>query len=202
MKLQIQRLIRLKQKGDPTWTEKFDEVSKVLLDHIDILTETSNEFSTFARLYSEEHTEIDLDALLEEEVSMFDNRDGVTFSYMGLAGAMVCGPRPQLTRVIVNLLGNAVQAVEGVEDAKVYVALRKSTQEGFYDIVVEDNGPGVSEENRERLFTPNFTTKNGGSGLGLAISRSILESCGVTIGYTRSFTLGGACFTVTYPAEN
>ena len=202
MKLQIQRLIRLKQKGDPTWTEKFDEVSKVLLDHIDILTETSNEFSTFARLYSEEHTEIDLDALLEEEVSMFDNRDGVTFSYMGLAGAMVCGPRPQLTRVIVNLLGNAVQAVEGVEDAKVYVALRKSTQEGFYDIVVEDNGPGVSEENRERLFTPNFTTKNGGSGLGLAISRSILESCGATIGYTRSFTLGGACFTVTYPAEN
>ena len=79
------------------------------------------------------------------------------------------------------------------------VALRKSTREGFYDIVVEDNGPGVSEENRPRLFTPNFTTKNGGSGLGLAISRSILESCGATIGYTRSFTLGGACFTVTYP---
>lgn len=201
MKLQIQRLIRLKLKGDPSWTEKFDEVSKVLLDHIDILTETSNEFSTFARLYSEEHTEIDLDVLLEEEVSMFDNRDGVTFSYMGLSGAMVDGPRPQLTRVIVNLLGNAVQAVEGVEDAKVYVALRKSTREGFYDIVVEDNGPGVSEENRSRLFTPNFTTKNGGSGLGLAISRSILESCGATIGYTRSFTLGGACFTVSYPAR-
>ena len=199
MKLQIQRLIRLKQKGDPTWVEKFDEVSKVLLDHIDILTETSNEFSTFARLYTEEHTEFDFDALLQEEISMFDNREDVKFSYIGLSGAMISGPRPQLTRVIVNLLGNAVQAVEGTPDAQVLVSLRRSTQEGFYDFVVEDNGPGVSEENQERLFTPNFTTKNGGSGLGLAISRSILESCGATIGYSRSFTLGGACFTVTYP---
>ena len=131
---------------------------------------------------------------------MFDNHDKVKFTYMGMEGVRVRGPKPQLTRVFVNLLGNAVQAVEGQEDAQVYVSLRKSSADGFYDIVVEDNGPGVPEEHRERLFTPNFTTKNGGSGLGLAISRSILESCGATISYSRSFTLGGACFTVTYPA--
>ena len=201
MKLQIQRLIRLKQKGDSSWQDKFDEVSKVLLDHIDILTETSNEFSTFAKLYTEEHTDIDLNVLLEEEVSMFDNKEGVSFSYMGLSGAMIKGPKPQLTRVFVNLLGNAVQAVENVENPKVLVELRKSTQDGFYDVVVSDNGPGVSEENRSKLFTPNFTTKNGGSGLGLAICRSILQSCGAGIAYSRSFALGGACFTVTYPAE-
>ena len=46
---------------------------------------------------------------------------------------------------------------------------------------------------------PNFTTKNGGSGLGLAISRSILEKCGATINYHRSYTLNGACFTIRYP---
>ena len=201
MKLQIQRLIRLKQKGDPSWQDKFDEVSTVLLDHIDILTETSNEFSTFARLYSEEHTEFDLDSLLQEEISMFDNREDVRFDYIGLAGACVKGPKPQLTRVFVNLLGNAVQAVEGLSGARVLVSLRKSMRDGYYDIVVEDSGPGVSEENQSKLFTPNFTTKNGGSGLGLAISRSILESCGASIAYSRSFTLGGACFTVTYPAD-
>lgn len=201
MKLQIQRLIRLKGKGDPSWQDKFDDVSKVLLDHIDILTETSNEFSTFAKLYSEEHTDINIDALLQQEISMFDNREDVQFSYMGLEGAMIKGPRPQLTRVFVNLLGNAVQAVEGRGGAKVLVSLRKSVREGCYDIVVEDNGPGVSEENIEKLFTPNFTTKNGGSGLGLAISRSILESCGATISYSRSFTLQGACFTICYPAR-
>ncbi len=201
MKLQIQRLIRLKAKGDPSWQDKFDDVSKVLLDHIDILTETSNEFSTFAKLYSEEHTDINLDALLQQEISMFDNREDVQFSYMGLEGATIKGPRPQLTRVFVNLLGNAVQAVEGRGGAKVLVSLRKSVREGCYDIVVEDNGPGVSEENIDKLFTPNFTTKNGGSGLGLAISRSILESCGATISYSRSFTLQGACFTICYPSK-
>ena len=201
MKLQIQRLIRLKQKGDPAWQDKFDDVSKVLLDHIDILTETSNEFSTFAKLYTEEHTRLDLDKMLQEEIAMFDNREDVEFTYMGLHGAMVLGPKPQLTRVFVNLLGNAVQAVEGRGGAKVYVSLRKSATEGYYDIVVEDNGPGVSEENVSKLFTPNFTTKNGGSGLGLAISRSILERCGATISYSRSFSLGGACFSVCYPAD-
>ena len=200
MKLQIQRLIRLKQKGDPSWQEKFDDVCKVLLDHIDILTETSNEFSTFAKLDTEEHTLLDLDLMMQEEISMFDNRDDVEFIYIGLHDAIVRGPKPQLTRVFVNLLGNAVQAVEGRGGAKVYVSLRKSSKEGYYDIVVEDNGPGVSEDNIPKLFTPNFTTKSGGSGLGLAISRSILDRCGATIGYSRSFVLQGACFTIQYPA--
>jgi len=201
MKLQVQRLIRLKSKGDPSWQDKFDEVSKMLLDQIDILTDTSREFSTYARLSSEEHTEIDVDTLLQEEVAMFDNRENVKFEYIGLSGATVNGPRPQLARVFQNLLSNAVQALEGQDDARIYVSLRKSTADGFYDIVVEDSGPGVSEENRGKLFTPNFTTKNGGSGLGLAICRSILQTCDATITYSRSFTLGGACFTVTYPAS-
>lgn len=200
MKLQIQRIVRLKQKGDPQWQERFDEVSKVLLDHIDILTETANEFSTFAKLYSEESTVIDIDKVLQEEIAMFDGKEGVRFDYAGLSGATISGPKPQLTRVFVNLLNNAVQAVEERPDGRVFVSLRNSVEgDGFFDIVFEDNGSGVSEENVERLFTPNFTTKSSGSGLGLAISRSVLERCGAKIRYSRSFTLGGACFTITYP---
>ena len=79
------------------------------------------------------------------------------------------------------------------------MALRNSQRDGYYDIVVEDNGPGVKEENRAKLFTPDFTTKTGGSGLGLAICRNIVEKCNGDITYSRSFTLGGACFTVRYP---
>ena len=201
MKLQIQRIMRLKQKGDPGWQDKFDEVTQVLLDHIDILSETANEFSTFAKLYTEEPKEIDLDKILKEEISMFDNRADIRFEYIGLDGACVQGPKPQLTRVFVNLINNAVQAVEGIPDARVFVALRNSGRDGFYDIVVEDNGSGVSEENIGKLFTPNFTTKSGGTGLGLAISRSVLERCGASISYSKSFTLGGACFTIQYPKQ-
>ena len=201
MKLQLQRVIRLKQKGDPAWQDRFEEASQVILDHIDILTDTANEFSTFAKLYTEESVEIALDKLLREEISMFDNKDNVSFEYLGLDGVTVRGPKPQLTRVFVNLLGNAVQAIGEAPEGRVRVSLRRSVEDGFWDIVVEDNGPGVAEENIERLFTPNFTTKNGGSGLGLAISRSILERCGATISYSRSFSLGGACFTVRYPSS-
>lgn len=203
MKLQLQRIIRLKQKDAPDWQDKFDEVTAVLLDHIDILTETANEFSTFAKLYSEEPTTIDLDKVLREEMSMFDNREDIRFDYMGLSGVTVTGPKPQLTRVFVNLINNAVQAVDGMaEGGRVVVSLRNSVQDGWYDIVFEDNGPGVSEENVSKLFTPNFTTKSGGTGLGLAISRSVLERCGATISYSRSFVLGGACFTIRYPKDS
>lgn len=200
MKLQIQRLVRLKSKGDPSWQDKFDEVSKVLLDHIDILDETAGEFSTFSKLYTEEPTEIDLDTVLQEEISMFDSKTGVHFDYFGLAGARISGPKPQLIRVFVNLINNAVQSLSGREDGRIVVSLRNSSAgDGWYDIVFEDNGDGVAAENVPKLFMPNFTTKNGGSGLGLAISRSILERCGATISYSRSFTLGGACFTIRYP---
>lgn len=199
MKLQIQRLIRLKEKNAPDWQEKFDEVSAILLDHIDILSNTANEFSTFAKLYSEESTSFDLDKVLRKEISMFDSRDDISFEYMGLADAVVTGPKPQLTRVFVNLINNAVQAVDERGDGRIVVSLRNSVRDGYYDIVVEDNGDGVSDENISKLFTPNFTTKSSGSGLGLAISRSILEKCDATISYSKSFTLGGACFTVIYP---
>ena len=200
MKLQLQRLIRLKQKGDPHWQDIFDEVAKVVLDHIDILSETANEFSTFAKLYTEEPTEMDLDLVLQEEIAMFDNRENIKINYMGLRDAKATGPKPQLTRVFVNLINNAIQAVEEQGGGTIQVSLRNSSSgDGFYDIVFEDSGPGVASENVDKLFTPNFTTKSSGTGLGLAISRSILERCGARISYSRSFVLGGACFTIVYP---
>lgn len=201
MKLQLQRLIRLKQKGDPRWQDKFDEVSAIVLDHIDILSDTANEFSEIAKLPSEQMTDIDLDRLIPEEVSMFSGREGVSIDYIGLEKAVIVGPKPQLTRVIVNLLTNAVQAVEEVPDGRIMVSLRNSVERGYYDVVFEDNGPGVSDDNLDKLFVPNFTTKSSGSGLGLAISRSILERCNASISYSRSFALGGACFTIRYPRK-
>ena len=210
IKLEIQRLIRLKQNGNPKWEEKFDMVSSVVLEHIDILTETANEFSTFAKLYTEEPVLMDLDKVLREQLMIFDNKENIRIDYIGTKEAFVMAPRPQLIRVFVNLITNAIQAVEirqkeAVENGEepiagnVLIALRNSTKDGFFDIVIDDNGPGVKEENLGKLFTPNFTTKSGGTGLGLAICRNIIEKCDGTISYSRSFGLGGASFTVTLP---
>ena len=213
IKLELQRLIRLKQKGNPAWEEKFDKVSAVVLEHIDILTDTANEFSTFAKLYSEEPVLLDLDRILKDQLLIFDNRENIRISYLGMEEAFVMAPKPQLIRVFVNLITNAVQAVEirqkeleAEGDAsflgRIVIYLRNSTKDGFYDVVVDDNGPGVKEENIGRLFTPNFTTKSAGTGLGLAICRNIMEKCGGEISYKKSFALGGASFTVTIPKRN
>lgn len=210
IKLEIQRLIRLKQNGNPAWEEKFDKVSDVVLEHIDILTETANEFSTFAKLYSEEPVLMDLDKTLKDQILIFDNRENVHIQYMGMPDAFVMAPKPQLIRVFVNLLTNAIQAVEiqhkeslerGEEPVpgRILICLRNSTREGYYDVVFDDNGPGVSDENLHKLFTPNFTTKSGGTGLGLAICRNIIEKCEGEIRYQKSFALGGASFIVTLP---
>ena len=210
IKLEIQRLIRLKQRHDPNWDEKFDKVSSVVLEHIDILTETANEFSTFAKLYSEEPVRLDLDATLRDQLLIFDNKENINIAYLGMPDAYVTAPKPQLIRVFVNLLTNAIQAIEiqqkqteeeGKPAAKgeILICLRNSTVDGYYDIVFEDNGPGVSEENQSRLFTPNFTTKSAGTGLGLAICRNIVEKCNGEITYRKSYNLYGACFTVRLP---
>lgn len=212
IKLEIQRLIRLKENNNPKWEEKFDQVTAVVLEHIQILSDTANEFSTFAKLYTEEPVRMNLDKVLQDQILIFDNKENIRISYIGLSEAYVVAPKPQLIRVFVNLITNAIQAVEiqqkeaierGEEpiEGKVLICLRNSTKSGYYDIVFDDNGPGVKGENLSKLFTPNFTTKSGGTGLGLAICRNIIEMCNGQISYQKSFALNGASFTVTIPKE-
>ena len=210
IRLKIQKLQRLRANGSPDWDAKFDETAKVILEQIDVLADTASGFSAIAKLYGEQAVEVDIDKMLSEQTFMFDNRDNVDIDYIGFAGARTVAPQSQLVRVFVNLITNAIQAIEmrqdeqtasGVEPekGKIIVSLRNSTEDGFYDVVVDDNGTGVKEENLSKLFVPNFTTKSSGTGLGLSICRSIVESCNGTITYSRSYVLGGACFTVKLP---
>ena len=202
IKLKLQMLIRMKQSGNPAWQDRFDEVAATVLEHVDVLAASADQFSTFAKLYDQAPERIDLDALVSQEVFLFDAREDLSIEYIGLEGAWVEGPKPQLTRVLVNLITNAVQAVEAARPeggGRILVSVRNSVRDGYYDMVVEDNGPGVSEDIQDRIFQPDFTTKSSGSGLGLAICSKIVEHCGGSIAYSRSFALGGACFTVQYP---
>lgn len=205
MKLSIQYLMRMKEAGVPGWEEKLESVSKSLLEQIDTLSQTATEFSSFARFYTEDITRIDLDALIREQRVLFDNREDLSFEYCreGSGEAPVDGRRSQLARVFVNLITNAVQALDsvGTDGGRIRITLSpaKISDSDAWQIDVEDNGPGVGEADLEKLFTPNFTTKKTGTGLGLAICRSIIEQSQGTIGYSRS-ELGGARFTIVLPA--
>ena len=206
MKLSIQYLMKLKEENVPGWETKLESVSKSLLEQIDTLSQTASEFSSFARFFSEEVTRIDLVALIEEQLELFDNREDLRFEFVRSeedGSAWVDGRRSQLARVLVNLITNAIQAIDsaGITDGHIRISLTSEQLEEApaWRIDIDDNGPGVSEEDMAKLFTPNFTTKKTGTGLGLAICRSIIEQSQGTIGYSRS-NLGGARFTITLPA--
>ena len=200
MKLSIQYLMKLKEANVPGWEDKLESVSRSLLEQIDTLSQTASEFSSFARFYSEDVVRLDLAELIGEQRELFDNREEIAFRFETEAGeAWVDGRRSQLARVLVNLITNAIQAIDSTGRGRGTIRIRLAESAGSnWRIDVEDDGPGVGEEDLAKLFTPNFTTKKTGTGLGLAICRSIIEQSQGTIGYSRS-DLGGACFTIVLP---
>jgi two-component system, NtrC family, sensor kinase len=89
----------------------------------------------------------------------------------------------EVNQLFMNLLLNAVQAIEGHEDGRGTVTIRGRNRDGGIVLEVEDDGPGMSSEVRQRIFEPGFTTKGArvGMGLGLIIVRQILDRHGGTI---------------------
>lgn len=198
MKLSIQHLIRMKSQGRPDWQEKFESLASSLIEQIDILSNTASEFSSFAKLYQEEETQVDLVEILSEQKILFDNRDNIEMNFRShVDRAVVLARKEQITRTFVNLITNAIQAVEGQGKGVINITL--GMYPGYFRIDVEDNGSGVPEENLSKLFSPNFTTKTKGSGLGLAICKSIVTQSHGDIYYSKSKELGGADFTVVLP---
>lgn len=109
--------------------------------------------------------------------------------------------RQMLRRVVVNLVRNAVQAIRGGRDVgHVQVSAHRAPGGEGTVLDVEDDGPGVPEDQRARVFDPYFTTKSAGTGLGLAIVKKVVVEHGGEIEVDASPSLGGARFRVRLPA--
>ncbi len=198
MKLSIQHLIRMKKMGADNWQEKFEPLAASLIEQIDILSNTASEFSSFAKFYNEDAAEVDLVDILREQKILFDNHENIEMLINTvLDSAKVYARKSQITRAFVNLISNAIQAVEDMDNAAIHISL---VDEGnFYRVDIEDNGSGISGENMSKLFRPNFTTKTSGTGLGLAICHNIITQSHGDITYKRSVSLGGADFIIKLP---
>ena len=82
----------------------------------------------------------------------------------------------QIQQVVLNLVRNAVEAMEGVERRELVVATRTVPDQEMAEVIVADSGPGIAPELADRLFQPFVTTKKTGMGLGLSICREIVEA--------------------------
>lgn len=151
-----------------------------------------------------EATPIALNGLIEEAMLFLAHElqgQGVTLT-LSLAKDLppVLADRIQLQQVIVNLAVNAVQAMMSCPGDR-RLTVRTLVDEGRVCIAVEDNGPGIPEDDLHRLFESFFTTKDAGMGMGLPISRSIVEALGGVIG-ARNCEADGACFLVSLPVAS
>jgi two-component system, LuxR family, sensor kinase FixL len=114
------------------------------------------------------------------------------------ASALVMVDRVQVQQILVNLLRNAMDAMQGSSRRELTLTTR-SNSEGMVEIVVSDTGPGIAEEVADKLFQPFVTTKPSGMGVGLSISRTIAEAHGGNLWAERN-PAGGASFHLTLPA--
>ena len=154
----------------------FTECTKTIINQVDVLKNLVNEFSRFARMPVSQRTPNDLNGVVKESVVLFqDAHKAIAFDVQEDAHIpRVNLDAEQIRRVMVNLLDNAVAAIDG-EDGRIEVKT-------FYDepgrkarVDVIDNGCGVSDADKMRIFEPYYSTKRSGSGLGLAIVNSIIS---------------------------
>jgi len=182
MKLSIQHLKRSINLADDDSKEKLERVTKSLIDQIDALTQIANEFSNFAKMPRASENELDLTEILRNAATVFEDTDEYDFE-VGInfdRPAWIWADKDLLLRVFNNLIKNATQAVRQQDefDRKGRVALMLEETVDYFIVAIKDNGTGISEDAKDKIFVPYFTTKSTGTGLGLAMSKQIIENHG------------------------
>ena len=196
MKLNIQYLQKIKDQGAPNFDEYFNQVTGMLVAQIDALSAIAATFSDFARLPSTNIEPVEMNGLIGEVAMLFEAPSDYSLSVVAPEGKiLVSGDRNQFRRALVNIIRNATQAIQNKDNGTILVRVEILDQKLMISVI--DNGPGISEADRYRLFEPNFTTKSGGMGLGLAITKSILENYKGEITFTSE--KGSTIFCINLP---
>lgn len=198
MKLSVQHLERSllgERKPDP---EKVRRLMKNLIEQIDALSSIAGAFSNFAKMPTAKVERVNLEKTVISALELFNGFERVDFELHSETkeACDVMADRDQLIRVFNNLIKNAVQSIPDDRKGKVEVGLKE--RGNLLIATVSDNGAGISEDRKSKIFVPNFTTKSRGMGLGLAISKNIIENFGGRISFESS-PGEGSTFTVELP---
>lgn len=176
IKLSAQRLQRRLGNFGGADGALLQECTDTIIKHTDELKEMVNEFSNFARFPEASPAPHDLNEALKEVSALFRQaHPDVSIVYKPETRMPIFEfDRDQIKRVLINLLDNAVSAVKK-PGGKVDINTHYSSELQLAVITVQDNGPGMTDEVKTRVFEPYFSTKSEGTGLGLAIAKRIVN---------------------------
>lgn len=169
MKLTIQHLTRL--LSNDTKNKKSLEV---LLNQIDTLDEIVTSFSHFAKMPIPLNEPFDIRKTLQKSIDLHVDKN--IKADIGDQQCFVNGDQKLFGRVFNNLILNAFEAMKAVKFPELKVELKRDEKE--LTLIFKDNGPGIPEEIKDKVFVPNFSTKAAGSGIGLAVARRGIEHAG------------------------
>ncbi len=188
MRMAAQLLQRARAEQDPRADMVAERLARTVLEQTDALDRIAGDFRAFAGVAPAQRQEVAvaawLEQLREQLAGLFAGKPIALELTVAadVAGARVAIDGKALARVFVNLVQNAHEAAS----AGVRIRLAASRVGDRVAVVVQDDGPGVPEPVRSRLFEPYFTTKTSGTGLGLAICRRLAEAHGGSIRMDRS----------------
>jgi two-component system, NtrC family, nitrogen regulation sensor histidine kinase NtrY len=165
---------------DPELTQIAGECARLIEREVATLSALVNEFSQFVRFPTAKLQPTDTNTTVHEAVEVFSGRlDGIqmkTSLEQNLPAIRADGPL--LRSVIVNLIDNAAEALEGAPFREITVKTHLRPESDTIEIAVSDTGNGISPEDKDKLFLPHFSTKERGTGLGLAIAARIISEHG------------------------
>ncbi|HZU81782.1 MAG TPA: ATP-binding protein, partial [Polyangiaceae bacterium] len=221
IQLAVQECHRKYDGHDGRFRALLDTTLEIVEEEVGTLRRLVGNFSSFARLPQAELREASLRDFLREcseqlgHLSVERPEDGADELIEGHDveirweipddETLVAIDRQMLKRVLVNLVRNAVEAIRdarparGDSEPRGHVLVRAERIADGVALIVEDDGPGVPEPTRERVFDPYFTTKLEGTGLGLAIVKKVVVEHNGAITVARGVRLGGAAFVVALP---
>ncbi|MGE3509839.1 MAG: ATP-binding protein [Vicinamibacterales bacterium] len=181
IQLSAERLRRNFAGGPPGAQALVDECTSTIVGEVESLKGLVDEFSQFARMPAPRTVPTDLHRLILDTLALYDGlftKIRIAHDFASDLPLVRIDPE-QIRRVIINLIDNAVEAME--RTGLIVVETARDATNGVVRVVVADNGPGISPAEREKLFLPYYSTKRRGSGLGLAIVRRIIAEHGGSI---------------------
>lgn len=193
MKLTLQQLQRTLPGTNPVTDKAVSRTLDSLLDQIDNISDIATSFSDFANMPMPQNELVELTSVVHKAADLYADDKRVTIRRQIETGPVwIMGDRQLLMRIMTNLIINGIQSVSN--EAKPIIDIRLFTTDGNANIEIHDNGLGIAESIRSKVFLPNFSTKQGGTGIGLAISKRGIEHAGGSIWFETSVDVGTSFF--------